>query len=104
MKTISQIKLEDIMSVYSGLKGCMCGCKGKYSYAHQHREEASAKRGYTVNDEDVSIRNVKRILNLFKKNADMLTYDDECRIVCLDSPTRTYIMQLSEKSNPLFDM
>lgn len=63
-----QIKINDVMSVYSGINGqCCCGCAGKHTYASQHQKIASKNRGYEVDDEEVSDRTVKLIVNKMNK-------------------------------------
>jgi hypothetical protein len=59
----STIKLDTVLSVYSGKnERCCCGCAGKHTYASKYRDLATAKRGYKVNDEEVSDRSVKTIV------------------------------------------
>jgi hypothetical protein len=43
------LDITNIEKVYSGKYGCMCGCKGKYSY----------NEGVGADAEDISIRSVK---------------------------------------------
>jgi len=63
-----KIELANVASVYSGKDGkCCCGCAGKHTYASAHREWASQNRGYKVEDEDVSDRTVKLIVNKMNK-------------------------------------
>ena len=63
-----QIKIDDVMSVYSGENGhCCCGCAGKHTYASQYQKIASKDRGYEVGDEEVSDRTVKLIVNKMNK-------------------------------------
>lgn len=62
--------LANVMSVYSGRPGCMCGCRGNHRYARAHRDLAGRDRGYPVLDEDVSDRSVARIFNLFLAHRD----------------------------------
>src|SRR5688572_5665413 len=50
--------LSKIECVYSGRKGCMCGCRGKYSYASAFKSE---RPSYYDADEGVSDRSVKTI-------------------------------------------
>ncbi|MCK9569119.1 hypothetical protein M0R72_09270 [Candidatus Pacearchaeota archaeon] len=51
---IKSIKVEKVMSVYSGRPGCCCGCRGKHtdaSWAPVKHEE----RGRKVNDRTVRL-------------------------------------------------
>ncbi len=66
---LATVTVAQVMSVYSGKKGrCYCGCSGNHRYASAHREAASKDRGYDVGDDEVSDREVKRVLNIVKKN------------------------------------
>jgi hypothetical protein len=61
---IDDIKLSDVMSVYSGKAGaCCCGCAGKRTYAKAHQDVASKDRGYEVFDKECRDGTVKRIFN-----------------------------------------
>jgi hypothetical protein len=77
------IELSNIESVYSGKAGlCACGCAGKYTFGTLHRELAQKRRGYSVDDDEVSDRTVKLVLNKIKKNAPLAeifrNVDAEC--------------------------
>lgn len=61
------VKKEDVLSVYSGRCGCMCGCLGNHRYNPLHKDEASKDRGYAVDDEDCSARSISIILNKVRK-------------------------------------
>ena len=64
LSQIERFKLANVASVYSGKRdACMCGCKGKYSYASAHRDWAAKNRGYEISDDEVSDRSVKTIFN-----------------------------------------
>lgn len=57
MFTTSQVR-----STYSGKRSaCMCGCKGKHSYASAFMAEASTDRGYPVTADEVSDRSVATV-------------------------------------------
>lgn len=51
--------LANVQKVYSGRPGCMCGCRGKYSYAQ------GCEEGY---DDQVNERSVKLIFNKVMNN------------------------------------
>ena len=53
-----------VSSVYSGRKGCACGCRGKYSYASHALE---CRPSYLKGDDGVSDRSVKVIMNRVEK-------------------------------------
>lgn len=52
--------LNQVTSVYSGRKGCACGCRGKYSYASQY---ADTRPSYYTENQGVNDRVVKTLLN-----------------------------------------
>ena len=58
-----QVDISNIVKVYSGKRGCMCGCKGKYSYTVDGALHNSP--GYDVN---VNERSVKIIANKVLNN------------------------------------
>lgn len=51
--------LNHVSAVYTGRKGCACGCRGKYSYASAHKGE---RPSYLTGDEGVSDRTVKTLV------------------------------------------
>ena len=55
----------NVYKVYSGKQGCMCGCKGKYSYTAKGAVENSP--GYDVTDR-INERSVKIITTKVLKN------------------------------------
>lgn len=63
------IDINNIVKVYSGKRGCMCGCQGKYSYTQDGAENHGP--GYDVTDM-ISERSVKIIAKkvLTNPNAD----------------------------------
>ena len=61
---VQNITTADLLKVYSGKPGCMCGCKGRYYVTAESRAEASADRGYAYDDKDVSAAQVLRVLRL----------------------------------------
>ena len=58
MKATTLIAKDQIISVYSGRPGCCCGCLGKHSYPSSPiaRQVASKKRGYPIDDDEISDR------------------------------------------------
>lgn len=56
--------LSKITKVYSGRRGCMCGCKGQYKYGEAFKAEETRSHGYEV---DASDRSVKLIANKVEK-------------------------------------
>ena len=60
--------LSDIVRVYRGRPGCMCGCKGKYSFAKAYAHLSKSMTGYDADPEDVSDRKVKNVYKFFLEN------------------------------------
>lgn len=87
---IQALTLDMIQSAYSGKAHlCRCGCAGTYYYNGKHVEAASKTRGYAVTLEEISDKQVTRILNVIKKNvADAEILNDICASV--DIGKRTY--------------
>ena len=75
---IKSITQDDILTAYSGRDGaCCCGCAGKYRYNSLHVEEANKNRGYGGCEEEVNDPAIKRILNIVKKNADKIEFNEQ---------------------------
>ena len=55
------LNLNNILKVYNGKVGCMCGCNGYYRVPAVNKDLAGKERGYAYSDEDVSDRSVKII-------------------------------------------
>jgi hypothetical protein len=64
------VDISNITKVYSGKRGCMCGCRGKYSYTVRGAVEDGP--GYDVSD-SVNERSVKIIAGkvLSNPNTDL---------------------------------
>lgn len=60
--------ISNIIKVYNGKCGCMCGCNGKYSYTQHGADNHSP--GYSVQD-DVNERSVKIIAKKILSNPDV---------------------------------
>ena len=65
------ININNILKVYNGKVGCMCGCLGKYSVPTCNREAADKDRGYAYTDDDVSDRSVKIIAKKVLSNPNV---------------------------------
>ena len=64
---VMAVRLEDVVSVYSGKDGrCCCGCSGKHYIATAHRVEGCRRVGFYDTDavvcNDVQVRRVMRII------------------------------------------
>jgi hypothetical protein len=57
--------MKNVYKVYSGKRGCMCGCLGKYSYTAKGAVDNSP--GYDVTD-SINERSVKIITTKVLKN------------------------------------
>lgn len=44
-----------VSKVYSGKPGCMCGCRGKWSYSSTSREAFDCRDMHGINDRSVKI-------------------------------------------------
>ena len=65
-----QLDWQDVVSVYSGKDGyCCCGCSGEHTYSSLHRALGQTRRGYEISDTEVSDREVKRIVDIFNREA-----------------------------------
>ena len=58
-----KIDTTKITQVYSGRQGCMCGCRGKHSYAEAFASRHGVYPGYD-NRDSISDRNVRRICKI----------------------------------------
>ena len=79
----------NVYKVYSGKQGCMCGCRGKYSYTAQGAVEHNP--GYDVSDA-VNERSVKIILNKLLRNPNTVQEDN---MLVLDQNERTLVAFLA---------
>lgn len=68
MKALKDLTPDDVMSVYSGRNGrCCCGCSGNHRYNSKYRDAAGKRRGYELDDEDVSDYQVRRVLKIVQR-------------------------------------
>lgn len=63
---LQRIVPSDVMKVYVGKPGCMCGCNGTYKVHPLHLAEASLERGYAYEQSDVDEAAVTRVLRLLQ--------------------------------------
>ena len=52
----------NVLMVYTGKGGCMCGCNGRYRYTKANRELGHTQRGYALNPEEINEGTVTRVL------------------------------------------
>lgn len=57
-------KFEQVVKVYSGRPGCCCGCRGRYMYRSEHKQQAEERRG-KVNDTAVK-KQLEKMGNLIE--------------------------------------
>jgi len=97
-EALQKITTDDVLKVYSGKLGCMCGCLGRYYVTAERREEAGKRRGYTYEDRDVNRKMVNKVLRLLQ--ADERTSIEDSYIVCiphklLNPGERSYVVYLA---------
>jgi hypothetical protein len=69
--------LSDIVRVYRGRSGCMCGCRGKYIFAKAYAHLSKGMTGYEADPEDISDRKVKNVYKFFLENRKDFTLFEE---------------------------
>ena len=72
--------LANVQKVYSGKPGCMCGCRGKYSYAQ------GCEEGY---DDQVNERSVKILFNKVMNNP---AHKVEDNVAFVETATRNLVV------------
>lgn len=96
------VDVTKVRAVYSGRPGCACGCRGKYSFASQYRDEAQEARGYEVTDDEVSDRSVKIIVG--KINALIAAGDGDVsrdpEYISVDLPNRSLVAYFAKPTVP----
>lgn len=93
LMTAYTIAFENVASTYSGKNHrCCCGCAGKHTYTTQHQEWSTKNRGYAVDEEDMSDRGVKIIINKMNKLI-MEGYEVELNenYISVDADERLYV-------------
>jgi hypothetical protein len=99
--TIHMIDIDKVLNVYSGKPGCMCGCKGKYTFRKATQQLGTENRGYEVTDEECDDAKVQRLINKVTRMLDDSTGDYEVEIdedgsVYVETPTRIYYVRMIE--------
>jgi|SRR5579864_9718701 len=74
---VQSLTVADIMQAYSGKPGCACGCNGKYHVAEHAVEAQTKSNGYAPSPEDVSNKQVLRILRQVQAAALDSTYVED---------------------------
>ena len=86
MKTV--LNEFNVLKVYSGRPGCMCGCQGKYWSSSMSARKALLDEHEVVND-----RQVRRIVKILNESEET-KIDEGCAFVELNN--RSYVAYLSE--------
>ena len=76
--------LANVQKVYTGKPGCMCGCRGKYSYA------AGCEEGY---DDQVNERSVKILFNKVMNNP---AHKVEDNVAYIETATRNLVVYFKD--------
>ena len=64
---LDAVTIDDVLTSYTGrAHNCRCGCKGTYKCTEARRELNGKRRGYKVDDNEVSDRSVQQTLNRLK--------------------------------------
>ena len=92
----------DVLVVYSGKQGCMCGCRGKYNVNVTHLVEAEKDRGYAYGDGEKNQRMVAKVLRQLQGDARTCIQDGSILYVPRDkmsgSDERSYVVYLCKSS------
>jgi hypothetical protein len=76
------INPKQVVSVYSGRPGCMCGCRGKHTTAERHREKYTEERPKSAESTDFSDRTVDRIVaNMNKRIHELMSGERENYVI-----------------------
>jgi len=81
------MELQNIVKVYNGKMGCMCGCNGKYSYTEDGAKNFGP--GYDVTD-SISERSVKIIAKKVLSNP-LANRDESTEYVFVEDRARNKI-------------
>lgn len=81
-KSIIDVKVEEVVQVYSGRPGCACGCRGNYRVNPAHVAYADKERGYPHSGDEISLKSVKRILNYLQAHATEVTVNESGNKIC----------------------
>lgn len=106
-ETLQKITVDDVLKVYSGKLGCMCGCLGRYYVTAERRAEVEKRRGYTLEERDISRKMVNKVLRLLQ--ADPRTIIHSGDIVCIPrnlmkEGERSYVVYLATSVQVAVDL
>lgn len=117
-ETNPKIDRANVLRVYTGKQGCMCGCLGKYRATKASAEQAGADRGYPLTPDEVNEGQVTRVLNImatldnvevmeiYGRDGDSLYYgwDDpegNRRVAVYTKPGAPYVKPALDEKNHL---
>lgn len=83
--------IDNVMKVYSGAHGCMCGCLGNYRVNPKFVAEANKDRGYDYDADDISERSVKTIITKLIKAGATTDEGNEGQYIFAKTDTRIYV-------------
>jgi formate dehydrogenase assembly factor FdhD len=93
---LAGLRPEDLESVYVGKAGrCCCGCSGRHRYASATREQAGKNRGYSVKDDEVNDRQVKKVLKIVKEYPELARLEEGSHIAVELGP-KLYIVYFND--------
>ena len=95
--SIAHLTGADVLRAYSGIPGCMCGCRGTYWCNPQHVAEAARHRGYPIEADEISEQQVLRILRRVQRFSTA-ELERDGRIVWAEGKTRVYALYLTDSA------
>lgn len=97
IRRIATTTPDQLMSVYSGKRGCACGCIGKHTYRVSAQAAGTKHRGFDVDENECSDAVVARHLKTMQRLATQpgVTVDDgDGTHFAVQTETRLYIAYL----------
>ena len=89
------INIDEVECVYSGTPHrCTCGCAGNYFYAERHREHATKRRGYKVDDKDINDTMIKKVLKIFAESKEPVECIQDYIFTIIVNGNRQYTIYL----------
>lgn len=71
-----KIKVDKVMTVYSGQLGCMCGCRGIYRVHPAHLDTSNKVQGYDHAPNEINLNFVRRVCRILEAQPEV-TVDKE---------------------------
>lgn len=82
--------INNIISVYSGKPGCMCGCNGNHRYHPEMIAEAGKRRGYAIGEDEVSARSIKVVITKILNAGVHTDEGNEGKYIFAEAGNRVY--------------